>query len=372
MLKYVRRTRAIAQKEILHMVRDIRVIYLALGMPVVMLILFGFGVSMDIDNVPIAVLDQDRSVDSRRLLESLTAGGMFERKIDVASPDDAEPLIRRGIVRAALIVPRGFARDRARGLPTSAQLLIDGSDASIASIAMGNAIRIVQTTPRNDRVPQKPASLAGPSIKTRFNPTMLSAYNIVPGVIVMILGMIATMLTALTVAGEWERGNMEQLFATPVRRGQIILGKLIPYAALGFVQTLLVLTCGAYIFDVPIVGSLLLLFGASLLFLLCTLGLGLLLSVVTKSQALSIQFSVMLGMLPVLLLSGFMFPIDNMPLFLKGVSMVFPGRYFLSALRGILLKGNGLDVLGWDLAAMGIFAVIMVALAVKKFKRRLD
>jgi ABC-2 type transport system permease protein len=372
MLKYLRRTRAIAQKELIHMMRDIRVIYMALGMPVVMLVLFGFGVSMDIDKLPLAVLDQDNTKASRRLLESLTAGGAFARKIDIASSDEAEPLIRSGVVRAVVVLPKGFARDRARGLPTAAQLLIDGSDSSIASIAMGNAIRIVQSIPQDDRVRQTPTLSSGPPIKTRFNPAMLSAYNIVPGVIVMILGMISTMLTALTVAGEWERGNMEQLFATPVRRSQIILGKLIPYAALGFVQTLLVLTFGAYIFGVPIVGSLALLFGSSLLFLLCTLGLGLLLSVATKSQALSVQLSVMLGMLPVLLLSGFMFPIANMPRFLQGVSMAFPGRYFLSALRGILLKGNGTDVLGPDLAALSIFAFIMIALAVAKFKRRLD
>jgi ABC-2 type transport system permease protein len=372
MMKYLRRTRAIAHKELLHMARDIRVVYMALGLPVVMLVLFGFGVSMDIDHLPIAVLDQDNTPASRRLVESLVAGGAFSRKVDIHSPGEAETLLRKGTVRAAIVVPRGFARDRARGMPTSAQLLIDGSDTSVASIAMGNAIRIVQSMPPDNRVNLGPALSAGPSIKTRFNPAMLSAYNIVPGVIVMILGMVSTMLTALTVAGEWERGNMEQLFATPVRRSQIILGKLIPYAALGFVQTLLVLTLGTYMFGVPIVGSLALLFGASLLFLLCTLGLGLLLSVATKSQALSIQLSVILGMLPVLLLSGFMFPIANMPKVLQGISMAFPGRYFLSVLRGILLKGNGADVLAWDLLALGVFALLVVSLAVVKFRRRLD
>jgi len=344
---------------------------MALGMPVVMLVLFGFGVSMDIDHLPIGVLDQDRTRDSRRLVEALTAGGAFTQTQRLDSPEDAEPLLRRGTVRAVVIIPKGYAKDKARGNNPSAQILLDGSDTSVASIAMGNALRIAQSMPPDEKTRLGPSLSAGPPIKTRFNPAMLSAYNIVPGVIVMILSMISTMLTALTVAGEWERGNMEQLFATPVRRSQIIIGKLIPYAALGFVQTLLVLAFGAYVFGVPIAGSLTLLFGASLLFLFCTLGLGLLLSAATKSQALSIQFSLLLGMLPVLLLSGFMFPIANMPTFLQGVSLLFPGRYFLSVLRGVLLKGNGPDVLVFDLVAMAVFALFVVVLAVAKFKRRL-
>lgn len=372
MRRFVRRTKAIAHKELIHMMRDVRVIYLALGLPVVMLAVFGYAVSLDVDHIPIAVVDQDGTRASRRIVEALVAGGAFVRVTDLRSPEEAEPLFRRGRIKAALVVARGYQRDLARGVAGGAQLLVDGSDGMVASIAMGDALAIVQSLPR-DQHPAARASLSRePPVRTRFNPSMRSAYNIVPGVIVMILGMVSTLLTALTVAREWERGNMEQLFATPVRRSQVVLGKMIPYAVLGFLQTLLILTLGSYLFDVPIAGSLTVLFGSSLLFLSCMLGIGLFVSVTTKSQLVSVQFSAMLGYMPAMLLSGFLFPIANMPLWLQGLSSAFPARYYLSALRGVMLKGNGLRVLGPQVFALLVFATAVLALAVAKFRRRLD
>jgi ABC-2 type transport system permease protein len=348
-----------------------RVVYMALGLPVVMLVLFGYAVSMDIDHVSLAVLDADRTRASRRLIEAMVAGGSFVQQMSFWSAEQAEPLLRRGRVEAVLIIPEGYQRDRARGRGAGAQLLLDGSDGAVASIVLGNAMRIAQSLPPSERVRLRPTLSAGPAIRSRFNPAMLSAYNIVPGVIVMILGMVSTVLTALTVAREWERGNMEQLFATPVSRGQIILGKLLPYAALGFVQTLLVLTLGSYIFDVPIVGSLWLLFGGSLLFLVCSLAIGLLVSVATKSQLLAVQFAALLGIMPALVLSGFIFPIANMPEWLQALTLFFPARYYLQLLRGVLLKGNGLQVIAPQLLALAGFGAAVLALAVARFRRRL-
>lgn len=370
MRRFVRRTKAIAYKELIHVIRDLRVIYLALGLPVIMLALFGYAVSLDVDHIPIAVVDQDGTRASRRLAEALLAGGAFVREADLPSPEAAEPLFRRGRIKAALVIPRGHQRDLARGIASAAQLLVDGSDGTVAAIAMGDALSIVQSLPADERLPMR-GSLSDAPIRTRFNPGMRSAYNIVPGVIVMILGMVSTLLTALTVAREWERGNMEQLFATPVSRSQVILGKLIPYAVLGFIQTLLILTLGSYLFDVPIAGSLMMLFGSSLLFLLCMLGIGLFVSVATKTQLVSVQFSAMLGYMPAMLLSGFLFPILNMPSWLQAISSAFPARYYLSALRGVMLKGNGLGVLAPQISALAAFAVAMLALAVAKFRRRL-
>lgn len=353
------------------MIRDVRVIYLALGLPVVMLAVFGFAVSLDVEHIPIAVVDQDGTRASRRVAEALLAGGAFVREANLLSPEEAEPLFRRGRIKAVLVVPRGYQRDLARGAASGAQLLVDGSDGTVASIAMGDALSIVQSLPSDGRLPARWSLSREPPIRTRFNPAMHSAYNIVPGVIVMILGMVSTLLTALTIAREWERGNMEQLFATPVSRSQVIIGKLIPYAVLGFIQTLLILTLGSYLFDVPIAGSLSTLFGSSLLFLLCMLGIGLLVSVATKSQLVSVQFSAMLGYMPAMLLSGFLFPIANMPWWLRGISAAFPARYYLGTLRGVMLKGNGLDVLAFQVLALGLFAVAVLALAVVKFRRRL-
>jgi ABC-2 type transport system permease protein len=367
--RFIRRTRAVAHKEVLHIIRDARSVYLALGLPVVMLMLFGYGISQDLDHIPMAVADQDQTPASRHLSEALVAGGAFVREAELASPDDAEAMLRGGGVKAVLVIPRGFERNRARGVPVAAQLLVDGSDGTTATVALGDAAGIIRATSPERAVR---ASLgAGPRIHVRFNPAMRSTYNMVSGVIVLILAMVASLLTALTIAREWERGSMEQLFATPVGRVEIIAGKLIPYAGLGFVQTLLVLTLGSYMFDVPIRGSLLTLFGCSTLFLLAMLGTGITASVIAKSQLVAVQFALVLSYMPVAMLSGFMFPIENMPSWLQAISMAVPGRYYVTTLRGVLLKGNGLEVLAHDIIALAIFAAAVLLLAVWRFRRRL-
>ncbi len=359
----LRRIRAIAHKEVLHMIRDARVVYLALGLPFVMLLLFGYGISTDIDHVPIAVVNQDGTRASRQLVEKLVAGGNFVVRAREASVDRTEPLLRRGDVTAVAVIPRDYQRDLVRGDPTSAQLLVDGSDSMVASIAMGDAMGAL--------APSSSAAIDPPPLIARFNPAMRSAYNFVPGVIAVILAMVSSLLTGLTVAREWERGSMEQLFATPVRRGEIIAGKLLPYGVLGMLQTLLVVTLGSWLFEVPIRGSLALLFGGSALFLLAMLGVGLTVSVITKSQLVAVQVSLLVTMLPTTLLSGFMFPIANMPWPLRVLSDLLPGRYYITALRGVFLKDNGLAVLAPQLLALTTFSALVLGLGILKFKRRI-
>jgi ABC-2 type transport system permease protein len=370
--RFFRRTRAIAHKELIQMVRDVRVIYLALGLPVVMLVIFGYAISLDVDRVPLAVVDQDHTPASRRMAEAFVAGGAFVREASPSSPEEAEPLLRRGSVKAVLVLPRGYQRDLARGANGGAQLLIDGSDGTVATIAMGDAAGIVQTMSRTHGESERASLSQGPPIRTWFNPAMRSAYNIVPGVIALILSMICALLTALTIAREWERGSMEQLFATPVTRSQIIVGKLVPFALLGFVQTLLVLTLGSWLFDVPIAGSLALLFGGSMLFVLCMLGAALLVSVATRSQVVAVQFALLIAYMPSVLLSGFLFPIVNMPAVLRAISAAVPARYYIATLRGVMLKGNGPGVLGWEILALAGFAAAVLTLAVARFRRRLE
>lgn len=358
-----RRTKAIAHKEVLHMIRDPRVMYLALGLPVVMLLLFGYGISMDVDHIPIAVVDQDRTPQSRRLVEALVAGHSFVVSAREDAVERTTPLLRRGDVTAVLVIPRDYHRRLARGEPTGAQLLVDGSDGLVASIAIGDAIGALGAL--------GPSPPRAPPLIARFNPAMRSAYNFVPGVIAVILAMVSSLLTGLTVAREWERGSMEQLFATPVRRAEIILGKLLPYAVLGMLQTLLIVTVGSWLFDVPIRGSLVLLFGCSALFLIAMLGVGLAVSVITKSQLVAVQVALLVTMLPTTLLSGFMFPIANMPWLLRAMASVLPGRYYITALRGVFLKGNTLAVLAPDILALALFSILVIGLGVAKFKRRL-
>jgi ABC-2 type transport system permease protein len=209
-------------------------------------------------------------------------------------------------------------------------------------------------------------------VRVRFNPGMRSARFIVPGLIAVILSIMAVLLTALTVAREWERGSMEQLFATPVRRLEVVVGKLLPYLGIGLVQVLLVVRVGAVLFQVPLVGSLWGLFLAAALFLLGMLGQGLLISVITRNQQVATQIGMVSSMLPTLLLSGFLFPIENMPRFLQIVSLAIPGRYFIVVLRGVMLKGAGISVLWPQFLALGLFALLMVVLSTGRFKRRID
>lgn len=371
MKRFLRRTRAVAHKEVLHIIRDSRALYLALGLPVVMLILFGYGMSTDMAHVPIAVADQDASSASRRLVQSLTAGGDFRIADHLASPAAARGEFRRGRAKVVLVIPAGFERDLVRRHRADAQLLVDGSDSTSATIAAAEAAAIAQATRFGRNHPQV-SSGGGPPVRIRFNPALRSSYGMVSGVIVMILAMVASLLAALTVAREWERGNMEQLFATPVGRAEIIIGKLLPYAGIGMVQTLMVLTLGSWIFDVPIRGSLVVLFGSALLFIVSVLGVGLLASVTTKNQLLAVQFALVASYMPVALLSGFLFPIENMPWWLRGLSMAVPGRYFLVVIRGTLLKGEGFGALSHQVLALALFAVVVVVLAVRRFVRRLS
>jgi ABC-2 type transport system permease protein len=371
----LRRIRAIAHKEVLHMIRDPRVVYLALGLPIVMLLLFGYGISMDVDHIPIAVVDQDRTPASRRLVETLVAGNNFVVEARPTTVEETEPLLRRGDVTAVVVIPSQYQHQLARGEPTGAQLLVDGSDSIVASIALGDAAGALQTLPRAQvaRAPPgvPPIAPRPPPLIARFNPAMRSAYNFVPGVIAVILAMVSSLLTGLTIAREWEGGSMEQLFATPVRRSEIIFGKLIPYALLGLLQTLLIVTVGTWLFDVPIRGSVLLLFGCSTLFLLAMLGVGLAVSVTTKSQLVAVQVALLVTMLPTTLLSGFMFPIANMPWPLRALASALPGRYYLTSLRGLFLKGNGLVVLAPQFGALALFSALVIGIGVVKFRRRL-
>ncbi|HET7755185.1 MAG TPA: ABC transporter permease [Anaeromyxobacteraceae bacterium] len=369
--RFLVRTGAMAAKETVHVRRDPRTVWLALGMPVLLLVLFGYGVSMDVERVPLAIVDDDRTAESRELARAFTAGHEFVEVADV-DVSQVEPLFRRNEALAALVVPRRYAERLARGESGRAQLLVDGGDAATAVRILGKADAIARATSldlaRRTLGPARPPLEA--RVWTRYNPTERSAIFLVPGLAAYLLAIGAVMLTALTVAGEWERGSMEQLFASPVGRLEIVLGKLLPYLALGFVQLLLVLAVGTAIFDVPVRGSVLLVFVLGGTFLVGMLGQGLLISVVTRNQLVATQAATLSSLLPSVLLSGMIFPIENMPWALRAMSYVIPARYLVHALRGILLKGNGLATLWPDLVGLAAFAAVALALATARFRRR--
>jgi len=359
-----------AEKEVLHVTRDPRTLYLALVMPVLLLVLFGFGVSFDLDHMPVSVLDQDSSPESRELVRRFFANDDFTRAETVTSVDAAEEVLVGGRAIGVLAIERGFAANLAQGQPGQVGLWFDGSDPNSAVQARAKAELLVN---------QATLSIGSGAIPfhmpievrtfTRFNPQGLSAIFLVPGIAGYVLAIIAVLLTALTVAREWEQGSMAQLFSTPVTRAEIVLGKLLPYLVLSFIAVLLVVAAGGFLFDVPFRGPLLALGVFSMIFLAGALGQGLLISILTRNQMVATQLATLMSVLPSLLLSGFMFPIENMPLPLQGLSLLVPARYYIEALRGILLRGSGMQELWPQALALVAFAFVMLALSTRRFRR---
>lgn len=370
MTRSLRRIWALSAKEVRHVLRDVRTLYLALGMPVVMLLLFGYGVSFDLDRLPVAFVDLDRSASSRALRQRFTASADFEDAGLMTSAAEAERALVAGALIAAVVIPSGFEEDLARGRDVDLQLLVDGADNNSATQAMAKAeatARALGASLQSEPVRAAPPLSA--STWTRFNPDGRSAVFLVPGITAYVLAIVAVLLTALTVSREWEQGSMAQLFATPVGRLEIVLGKILPYLALGTLVVLLVLGVGAWVFDVPFRGSPLALAVLSILFLAGMLGQGLLISVVARNQMVATQMATMSSMLPSMLLSGFVFPIENMPAVLQAVTAVVPARYFVEGLRGVLLRGNDLSVLWPQALALFGFALLTLAISTARFRR---
>jgi ABC-2 type transport system permease protein len=360
---------AMAGKEALHIRRDPRTLYMALAMPALMLLLFGFGISFDVERMPLLLADADASHASRALVRRVSGAHEFE----VAAKTDADAtlaMLRSGQASAALLIPVGFERELLAGRDAQVQLLVDGSDSNLARQILSKIDSIVRAESLGRMAPVQAAPLSV-KVQTLYNPTSQSALFMVPGLAAYLLAIAAVLLTALAVAGEWERGSMEQLFASPVGRLEIVIGKLLPYLVLGMLQLLLVITLGAVVFEVPIRGNLGVLFLAGFLFLAGMLGQGLLISVVARNQLVATQAGALSSLLPSLFLSGMLVPIENMPSIIQALSTVIPARYLVHALRTLMLKGGGFSVVAFDLAALLVFAVAVLALATVKFKRRL-
>jgi ABC-2 type transport system permease protein len=366
------RTLAMAQKEVVHIVRDPQILAFALVMPFLLIILFGYAVTFDVDRIPLVVVDGDRTQSSRNLVFRFAGSRTFRIVAHRDRAQDAERLFRSNTARAAIVIPHGYARRLKRGETAQAQLLLDGADNTTASIALGygRAVSLAASQSQIEAALGKIEPPLSARVRVFFNPGVRSSVFLVPGLMVIVLVMIAVMITALTVAREYESGSMEQLFATPVGRLEVILGKLAPYFVIGLIQALMVLTLGVVLFEVPVNGSLGLLFTVTAVFLLAALMQGLLVSVVTRNQMVASMVAMITTFLPALLLSGFIFPIDNMPTVLQGVAAVLPPQYFVRTLRAILLRGNDIGVIWTDLTALFGFFLLFLIIAVLRFKRR--
>ncbi|MEW6720065.1 MAG: ABC transporter permease [Thermodesulfobacteriota bacterium] len=373
-----RRVLAVARKEVLHIWRDPRSLGMALAIPALMMFLFGYALTLDVDNVPLAVWDQSGTPDSRELVSRFDGSRYFDVRLWADGYPEIERAILERRIMAALVVPRDFAPRLALTPPASVQFLLDGSDANTATIALGYAEGVAQAFTREDAA-RRAAGLGLPAIpdpidvrsRVWFNEELESRNFIVPGLIAVIMMVISALLTSLTVAREWEQGTMEQLISTPVTGNELILGKLLPYFALGMTDLAVSVLMGKYVFDVPLRGSVALLVVSSGVFLAGALSMGMLFSIVARSQLLATQLAMMITFLPSFLLSGFVFAIGNMPRPIQAATHVVSARYLVTLLRGIYLKGVGLEVLAGELALLTVFGGAVLLVASRKFKKKL-
>ena len=363
---------AVARKEWRQFRRDPRSVALAFLLPLLLLILFGYAITWDVRHIALAVLDQDRSAPSRDLVEAFQASGYFSLAATLSRPAEIEPLIEKASAQLALVIPPGFAADLEAGRGAPLQVIVDGSDANTATIILAYAEATVAAFAA--RAAGTGRSVAPPlTVASRiwYNEELRSRNMIVPGLVAVIMMIIAAMLTSLTIAREWERGTMEQLAATPVTRLEIVVGKLLPYLGVGLVDLVASTVLGVVLFGVPFRGNALLLAVLSFFFLLGALGLGIFVSAVAKSQLLATQMAMVVTFLPSYLLSGFMFSLDVMPPVLRALSFLVPARYYLVVTRGIFLKGVGADVLFVQGLAMIAFSAVGLLLATRSFRKEL-
>ncbi len=370
---------SIIRKEFIQILRDPRTLALVLVIPVMQLVLLGYAATNDVRNLPLAVIDQDRSAASRALLDAYRAADYFRLEVEVDSEEDLRRLIDHGQARAGMIIPPDYSRRLRAGEQAQVAFILDGSDPTVASTSLSAAQLIGQqhgTQVLSARLARSglPLALELPvEVRSRvwYNPDLVSAHFMIPGVIGMILYALTSILTATAIVRERERGTIEQLIVTPIRPWELVVGKMLPYVILAFLNTLEVLAIGAWWFDVPVRGDLGLILSLSGLFLLSSLGIGLLASSIANTQQ-EAMLVVWMTLLPGLFLSGFFFPLEAMPRFLELISYLMPLRYYLEIIRALMLKGAGLEAIRGEVLALALFGTGIMAAAALRFRKRLD
>ncbi|MDX2267216.1 MAG: ABC transporter permease [Bryobacter sp.] len=371
-----RRTKAVAYKEVLHILRDSRSLYMALAIPLLLLLLFGYALSLDVDRVPTLILDQDRTESSRALVEQMAGSRYFRLLAPAESYRDIERSLDRNQALLGVVIPANFSADLRANRTAKVQILADGSDSNTANIAIGYAESLialysaeVQTKAR-ERIGAPEITGIDPRIRVIFNSDLKSRNYIVPGLIAVILMMVSSVLTSLCVAREWESGTMEQLLSTPLRPAEFLIGKLAAYFAVGMIDMVIAIVTGLWLFDVPLRGSPILLVVSAAIFCFGALCWGIMLSTVTRNQVLAYQLSMLTSFLPAFLLSGFIYSLENMPQMIQLVSRTVPARYLVTILKGVFLKGIGPSLLIGELAALVLYSVLIFIYAQNKMRQK--
>ena len=373
-----RRISAVARKEGIHIIRDWRSLVMGIAIPILLLILFGYALTLDVDEVPLVVWDQSGTQTSRNFMSRFEGSPYFALRRIVQTYAEVERAIDAGEALVALVIPVDFAMDVGSGRTARAQAIVDGSDSNTATIVLGY-LETVARTYNQDLAIEQAARSSGRTVtvpldlrpRVWFNADMESKNYIIPGLIAVIMMVIAAMLTSLTVAREWETGTMEQIISTPLKGPELILGKLLPYFGIGLLDVVIAVLMGEFVFEVPLRGNVALLFGMAAVFLAGALSLGMLISIVTKAQLLASQLAMVVTFLPAFLLSGFMYDISNMPNAIQAITHVVPARYFVSLLKGIYLKGIGLELLMPEAALLAGFGLVVLLAANWLFKKKM-
>lgn len=367
-----------ARKELLHIIRDPRSLMAALTQPVMVLLLFGYALSLDVDRIPTMIYDADRSAVSQNLVQEFRGSRYFQIVDEVDSYKPIERAMDQRRILVGVAIPYDYSRNLLAGKEAPVQILLDGADSNTASIAQGYAEGLVQTYARHareDAQSMRAGSVLQPpvdaSVRVWYNPDLLSRNFIVPGLIGVITMIIAALLTSLTIAREWENGTMEQLLSTPVRPIEMALGKLSAHFLLGLTDMLIALFVGVVIFKVPLKGSPVLLLFSACVFLYGALAWGLYISAMFRNQLAAYQMGTLTSFLPAFLLSGFIYPLANMPWIIRVISVIIPARYFIDMTKGIFLKGTGLQLLWFDLLLLIVYAVGISFLAVRKLRQKI-
>jgi len=374
----VRRLWVMARKEVVQILRDPRSLAIVIVMPAILVILFGYGVSLDLKGLPVYVYDQDGSQQSQDLLKRFQSSEYFHVARVVNNYRELTRALDDGSAKMGIVIPWNFSEKLAEGGPIQIQALVDATDDNSANVLMGYTQGVVQEYSaevqaeflRQRGIAMQTAPI-GVETRTWYNENLESSAFIIPGVLALVMSVIGAFLTSLTIAREWERGTMEQLISTPVSASEILFGKLLPYFVLGMGDTIVSALIAIYWFKVPFRGSFLTLLASSAMFLVVVLAMGFFISVLAKGQFAASQIALLTTFLPAFLLSGFLFSIDQMPTVLQGITRIVPARYYVSVLKRIFLKGTPTAMLYGDLVPLAIFAVLLAVLATRSFHKRL-
>lgn len=365
------RIRAIIRKELIQIGRDPFSLAMAFLMPVILLFIYGYAITFDVDKINTVVCDMDKSPLSRELVEEFGGSGYFSIISYLDRYNEIDPYLDAGKAKVAIVIPYNFSKNRRTGRDAQVEVILDGGDSNTASIAQGYVAAISAQYAR--RTGMDPA---GPLIDSRsrvwYNTELRSRNFIIPGLIAVIMSVIIALLTSLTIAREWDRGTMEQLISTPLKTPELIIGKLVPYFLIGLIDTVLTILMSTLLFNVPLRGSVFLLLVLSSIFLIGGLSFGILISIAGRTQTAASQMAMVSSFLPSFLLSGFIFSISNMPKPLQAVTYAVPARYFVTILKGIFLKGIGLRLLVMETSLLVIYAGLIFLIANKKFRKRVE